>query len=68
MLNVFGYNAYKAIGRVTVARNLLSTCMWLMFRIVVWHEKQNINYINVGVFVPCLTIGKWPLLRRILYA
>ena len=53
----------RAIGRVTVARNPLSTRTWLMFRIVVWHAKQSINYISVEIFPPCHTIGKWALLR-----
>ena len=58
----------RAIGSMT-ARNPLSTHTWLMFKIVVWHVMQNINYINVGIFAPCLTIGKMGIVKKImLYA
>ena len=36
----------RATDSVTVARNPLSTHMWLMFKIFVWHAKKNIDYIH----------------------
>ena len=49
-------------------KNLRSNHMWLKFRIVAWHAKQNINYIAVEIFAPCHIIRKWLLLRRMFFA